>query len=199
MKSRSLSSLCFYISDRRPAIPVRQDGSPERRCHDQSVYGWYVFVYSERSYGVLINWPIAATEFVQSFYPALENNRAAIASFYNQPTSTILFNGNAVTDGNAVQDIFVNQMTPTHYEVQSFDCQIINQAYPTPTTTGSNPKDMSILVIASGYVRFGESRDLPPRGFSETFVLVPNPSGDGAKGKRKKDWLIQTQNFRLVV
>lgn len=147
----------------------------------------------------MINRNIAATEFVQSFYPALENNRAAIASFYNQPTSTILFNGNAVPDGNAVQDIFVNQMTPTHYEVQSFDCQIINQAYPAPTTTGSNPKDMSILVIASGYVRFGESRDLPPRGFSETFILVPNASGEVGKGTRKKDWLIQTQNFRLVV
>lgn len=141
----------------------------------------------------------AGTEFIQSFYLALENNRATIASFYNQPASTVLFNGNAVADGNAVQDIFVNQMPPAHYEVQSFDCQIINQAYPTPTTTGTNVKDMSILVIASGYVRFGESRDLPPRGFSETFVLVPNPSNDGGKGKQKKGWLIQTQNFRLVV
>lgn len=148
---------------------------------------------------------LAATEFVQSFYPSLQNNRAAIASFYNQPTSTILFNGNAVTDGNAVQDIFMNQMPPTYYEVQSFDCQIINLAYPTPTTTGiklpneKTIKDMSILVIISGYVRFGEPRDLPQRGFSETFVLVPNPSGDGGKGKRRREWLIQTQNFRLVV
>ena len=151
------------------------------------------------------NASVAATEFVQSFYPAIQNNRAAIASFYNQPTSTILFNGNAVTDGDAVQDIFVNQMPPAHYEVQSFDCQIINQAFPTTTAAGTKPpnqktvKDMSLLVIVSGYVRFGESRDLPQRGFSETFVLVPNPSAEGGKGKRKKEWLIQTQNFRLVV
>ncbi|KAL4913464.1 hypothetical protein BDW62DRAFT_192632 [Aspergillus aurantiobrunneus] len=143
----------------------------------------------------------AATEFAQSYYPALESNRAAIASFYNTPTSTIVFNGNTVADGSAVQDIFVNQMPPTHYEVQSLDCQIINKQYPTPTTGRQlDPrKDISILVIVSGYVRFGESRDLPQRGFSETFVLVPNPSSDGAKGKRRRDWLVQTQNFRLVV
>lgn len=161
-----------------------------------SVEQWHIAIIVSRA---LVNKSAAGTEFIQSFYPALENNRATIASFYNQPTSTILFNGNAVADGNAVQDIFVNQMPPTHYEVQSFDCQIINQAYSTPTTTATHVKDMSILVIASGYVRFGESRDLPPRGFSETFVLVPNPLGDGGKGKHKKGWLIQTQNFRLVV
>lgn len=143
----------------------------------------------------------AATEFVQSFYPALQSNRAAIASFYSTPTSTILFNGSAVADGNAVQDIFVNQMPPTHYEVQSFDCQIINKQYPTPVTGRQlDPrKDISILVIVSGHVRFGESRDLPQRGFSETFVLVPNPASEGSKGQRRGDWLIQTQNFRLVV
>ncbi|KAL4740638.1 hypothetical protein BDV11DRAFT_90244 [Aspergillus similis] len=143
----------------------------------------------------------AATDFVQSFYPALQSNRATIASFYSTPASTIVFNGNLVADGNAVQEIFVSQMPPTHYEVQSFDCQIINKQYPTATTGRQiDPrKDISILVIVSGYVRFGESRDLPQRGFSETFVLVPNPSGEGGKGKRRRDWLIQTQNFRLVV
>ncbi|KAB8203225.1 Nuclear transport factor 2 NTF2 domain protein [Aspergillus parasiticus SU-1] len=147
----------------------------------------------------------AATEFVQSFYPALQSNRGTISSFYNQTISMILFNGNVVADGKAVQEIFVNQMPPAHYEVQSFDCQIINPAYPTPTATGlkapneTTLRDKSILVLVSGYVRFGESRDLPQRGFSETFVLVPNPSADGPKGKRKREWLIESQTFRLVV
>lgn len=103
-----------------------------------------------------------------------------------------------MADGKAVQDIFMNQMPPTHYEVQSYDCQIINPAYPTPATggkPGNKPavKNMSILVIVSGYVRFGETKDLPQRGFSETFVLEPNPAKSG------KEWLIQSQNFRLVV
>ncbi|KAL2007009.1 hypothetical protein VTN00DRAFT_8447 [Thermoascus crustaceus] len=148
----------------------------------------------------------AATDFVQSFYPALQSNRGSIATFYSPAVSTILFNGNVVADGAAVQDIFVNQMPPAHYEVQSFDCQIINKNYPTPTATGvkrpsqTTVKDMSLLVMVSGYVRFGESRDLPQRGFSETFVLVPNPAADQhAKGKGRKEWLIQSQNFRLVV
>ena len=118
------------------------------------------------------------------------------------PTS-ILFNGNPVADGAAVQDIFINQMPAAHYEAQSYDCQIINRAYPTATAAGLKApsqmtvKDMSVLVIVSGYVRYGESRNLPQRGFSETFVLVPNPSSD--RSKRRHEWLIQSQNFRLVV
>ncbi|KAJ5201833.1 uncharacterized protein N7498_006496 [Penicillium cinerascens] len=145
----------------------------------------------------------AATELVNSFYPALEKNRDAIGSFYMTTPTSILFNGNPVADGAAVQEIFVNQMPAAHYEAQSFDCQIINRAYPTATAAGVKPpaemtvKDMSILVIVSGYVRYGEGRDQPQRGFSETFVLVPNPSTE--RGHRRKGWLIQSQNFRLVV
>ncbi|KAL1858446.1 hypothetical protein Plec18167_006967 [Paecilomyces lecythidis] len=148
----------------------------------------------------------AATSFIQSFYTALKSDRTSIAAFYSPVTSTILFNGNVVSDGSAVQDIFVNQMPPTHYEVQSVDCQIINASFPTPTAAGVKPasqrsvKDMSLLVIVSGYVRFGESQDLPQRGFSETFTLTPNPAADqGPKAKGKRDWAIQSQNFRLVV
>ncbi|KAJ5175285.1 uncharacterized protein N7482_001162 [Penicillium canariense] len=145
----------------------------------------------------------AATELINTFYPALRNDRSSIGSFYLPTPSTILFNGNSVADGAAVQDIFLNQMPDAHYEVQSFDCQILNRAYPTATATGVKPpsemtvKDMSILVMASGHVRYGENRDQPQRGFSETFVLVPNPSSE--RGKRRRDWLIQSQNFRLVV
>ncbi|KAJ5675635.1 hypothetical protein N7462_008532 [Penicillium macrosclerotiorum] len=145
----------------------------------------------------------AAAELVLSFYLALEKNRESIGSFYLPAPSTILFNGNTVADGAAVQDIFTKQMPNAHYEVQSYDCQVINRAYPTATPTGVKPpsemtaKDMSVLVIVSGYVRYGEGRDQPQRGFSETFVIVPNPSTE--RGKRRRDWLIQSQNFRLVV
>ncbi|KAJ5895236.1 hypothetical protein N7495_006927 [Penicillium taxi] len=143
----------------------------------------------------------AATELVHTFYPAINNNRESISTYY-APTPTILLNGNLVVDGAAVQDIFANQMPTAHYEVQSFNCQIINTAYPTVTPTGIKPrsemtiKDMSILVIVSGHVRYGDDRNLPHRGFSETFTLIPNPASDR---KRLRDWLIQTQNFRLVV
>ncbi|PGH15664.1 hypothetical protein AJ79_02258 [Helicocarpus griseus UAMH5409] len=155
----------------------------------------------------------AATEFVQSFYTALQSGRSTIGSFY-APTPTIskiLFNGNVVADGPSVQEIFTNQMPAAHYEVQSYDCQIINLNYPGPAAaaeaagkplTGmAAARNMSLLVTVSGSVRFGEERepgDLSNRGFSETFVLVP--SGEtGLKGRGKKHWLIQSQNFRLVV
>ncbi|KAJ5108966.1 hypothetical protein N7456_005641 [Penicillium angulare] len=146
-----------------------------------------------------------ASELVQTFYSALTSNRESIASFYAPTPSKILFNGNTVADGAAVQDIFVNQMPHAHYEAQSFDCQIINPGYPTVTAAGIKPsaqmtvKDMSILVSVSGFVRYGEGRDQPQRGFSETFVLVPNPTPSTDRGKRRRDWLIQSQNFRLVV
>ncbi|KAJ5731228.1 NTF2-like protein [Penicillium malachiteum] len=147
----------------------------------------------------------AAIAHVQAFYGALNSNREFIATFYAPTTSSIVFNGNPVADGPAVQDIFVNQMPKSHYEAQSFDSQIINQAYPTVTPTGVKPatemtaKDMSLLLIVSGYVRYGEGREQPQRGFSETFVLVPNPSKPTDRNKRHHEWLIQSENFRLVV
>ncbi|KAK2789914.1 hypothetical protein FQN53_000967 [Emmonsiellopsis sp. PD_33] len=151
----------------------------------------------------------AATEFVQSFYPALQSSRATIASFYAPTTSKILFNGNIVADGASVQEIFTKQMPPARYEVQSYDCQIINLNYP-GLASSSRPsstalaKNMSLLVTVSGYVAFGETREpreLSNRGFSETFVLVPNPQAEagGPKARGRKHWLIQSQNFRLVV
>ncbi|PGH05408.1 hypothetical protein GX51_02932 [Blastomyces parvus] len=161
----------------------------------------------------------AASDFVQSFYPALQSAQSTIASYYAPPPTLckILFNGNVVADGPSVQEIFANQMPPAHYDVQSYDCQIINPNYPSMTvgastaTTGAKPssstaaaRNMSILVTVNGSVRFGGERapgDLSNRGFSETFVLVPNTQADaaGLKARGKKNWLIQSQNFRLVV
>ena len=138
---------------------------------------------------------------MQTYYPALDSNRSTLASFYSSAPTKILFNGNTVADGNAVQEIFVNQMPASRYEIQSFDCQAINKAYPTPTPAGGvkspqemTVKDMSILVLVSGYVQYG-SRGIDRNGFSETFVLVPNPN---TKPREKNGWLIQSQAFRLV-
>ncbi|EFR01644.1 nuclear transport factor 2 domain-containing protein [Nannizzia gypsea CBS 118893] len=159
----------------------------------------------------------ATTNFIQSYYSALDNARSTLSSFYAPTVTNILFNGNIVADGASVQEIFVNQLPPTHYEVQSYDCQVLNPNYPvappsatddvaspfganTNRNTSDPAKSMSILVIVSGYVKFGEGKetwDSPNRGFSETFVLIPNPpSGPKARGKQ---WLIQSQNFRIVV
>ncbi|KAJ5090725.1 hypothetical protein N7532_009409 [Penicillium argentinense] len=147
----------------------------------------------------------AASDLVKSFYVALQSNRQSIATYYSATPTTILFNGNQVADGPAVQEIFVNQMPTAKYEVQSYDAQIINRAYPTPTADGGTKptsemgiKDMSLLVLVSGFVTYGDGPDLPQRAFSESFVMIPNPTASD-RGKHRKDWLIQSHNFRLVV
>lgn len=60
---------------------------------------------------------------------------------------------------------------------------------------------MTILVTVSGYAKYGDLRDAPMRGFSENFVLIPNPEAVKNKGQGKsvKEWLIQSQIFRFVV
>lgn len=64
-----------------------------------------------------------------------------------------------------------------------------------------NGKKMSILVLVSGSAKYWkDGADSEVRGFTENVVLVPNweaQSPNAAKGERK--WLIQSQNFRLVV
>ena len=114
---------------------------------------------------------------------------------------TIIMNGNTVENGSAVQEIFEKQMPPAHYEVQSFDCQTINRCYLPPEAEQSDNKtgrNQTVLVIVSGVVTFGEVKDDPPqRTFSETFVLVPNTE-QSVRGSRRRDFLIQSQNFRQV-
>ncbi|KAI9818086.1 MAG: hypothetical protein M1827_000711 [Pycnora praestabilis] len=117
---------------------------------------------------------------------------------------TIVYNGNVILDAVSFQNTFEKQMPATHFEVQAYDCHVINPNYTavgSERSSGVSGKNMTILVIVSGYIRLGESRDGAMRGFSETFVLVPNPDPANAKGPKhlRKDWLIQSQNFRLVI
>lgn len=117
---------------------------------------------------------------------------------------SIVLNGNVISSAAQMQTMFEKEMPVARYEVQSFDCQVMNPNYIPENSKGTvspSGKNMTILVIVSGYVKYGESRAAPTKGFSENFVLVPNPDIDQAKnkGKNVKDWLIQSQNFRLVV
>lgn len=154
----------------------------------------------------------AAHQFVESYYPALQSGRSTLASYYVQSSSlqddktppTMVFNGNLIPDPQALQVLFQTQMPQAHYEVQSYDAHVLNPNY-VLAGAGRNDlppgKAMSIVLTVSGYVRYGESRDAAMRGFSETIILVP--SGEGPSGRtrssKKKEWLIQSQNFRLVV
>lgn len=139
---------------------------------------------------------LGATDFVQQYHSALSSNNPPIASFYSATPTNLLFNGNVIADGAAVEDIFTKKLPTARHEIQSVDCQVINKSYPT-TTPGTNAranaKNISMLVVVSGSVQYGKDSSL--HGFSETFVLIP----DTENKKSRKDWIIQSQNFRLVV
>lgn len=138
-----------------------------------------------------------ASEFVQAYYSALSSNTRSIPSFYSATPVNILFNGNVVTDGAAVEDIVTQKLAGARYDIHSFDCQIVNKAYPTTTpgkSARANAKNISMMVKVSGSVQYRDN-SAPPDDFDETFILIPNTEG---KEKNKKDWVIQIQNFRVV-
>lgn len=119
-----------------------------------------------------------------------------------KPLPAIVYNGNMIADAATLQGLFQRDMPRTHYEVQSYDCHVLNPDYVVDGIQGGSAasgKNMTILVAVSGFVKYG-GRDATARGFSENFVLVPNHDAT-AKGRARnsKEWLIQSQNFRLVV
>ncbi|KAL8702684.1 MAG: hypothetical protein Q9201_004145 [Fulgogasparrea decipioides] len=154
----------------------------------------------------------ASQHFVDLYYLALDRHRETLASFYipqatmcgDKRLLSISFNGNQIPNGPALQKMFEDQMPQSHHEVQCYDCHVVNPNYVAdgaeawPAKTGKN---MTILVAVSGYVKYGNTKEAKTRGFSESFLLVPNPVAAASKQRLKnvKEWLIQTQNFRIVV
>lgn len=120
---------------------------------------------------------------------------------------TITYNGTQLPDPDDFQNIFVNQMPFSFFEVQSFNTTVLNPAIIPIDVSKAKPKEvennMSVLVQVSGYVRLIERKEGPMRGFSDTLVLVPNKEEVGAKGKDKtgegRSFVVQSQNFRFVV
>ncbi|KAG0645348.1 hypothetical protein D0Z07_9006 [Hyphodiscus hymeniophilus] len=157
----------------------------------------------------------AAEQFVESYYRTINNpqQRSKLTSFYIKPTPTlplqadITLNGNTISDPSELQSFFENQVAQTNYEVGSFDCQVINTNYNVGVREGQlapdkDGKKMSILVMISGGVRYWkkEGVESETRGFTENVVLVPNWEAQGPKAaKGEKKWVIQSQNFRLVL
>jgi len=120
----------------------------------------------------------AARHFVDRFYPALNDSRASLSSYYHS-NAAIVWNGNPITGGEAFSTFFTTMPT-AFYDVQSFD------AHPLPSDRMGG---CSIMLMVSGAVKYGESKE--QKGFSETFVLR---SEQGRPTKFK----ISAQGFRLV-
>lgn len=154
---------------------------------------------------------LAALSFVDRYYKAMESHRATISSLYVKPTvstdgkslPSIVYNGHIYSNGDALQKAFLEEMPPTHFDIQSVDSHCLNPTYLAEGAQASNPGfdiNMSILVTVSGSVRLETKRSAPLQGFSESLILVPNIAATSrySKGKPVKDYLVQSQTFRLV-
>ena len=141
----------------------------------------------------------------------MESHRATITSFYVKPTTSadgkslpaIVYNGHIYSNGDALQKAFLEEMPPTHFDIQSVDSHRFNPTYLAEGAQASNPGfdiNMSILVTVSGSVRLEAKQSAPLQGFSETLILVPNSPATSQynRGKPVKDYLVQSQTFRLV-
>lgn len=109
----------------------------------------------------------------------------------------LIFNGNPVVDGAAIQEIFEKQMPATKYDIQSVDCHVLNSNYVQPGATApeGSPKQFSMVVLVGGSVTFGETKE-GEKAFTETFVLVPAPETGKRPLRGAKEYLIQSQTFR---
>lgn len=156
----------------------------------------------------------AGEHFVDTYYSALNGQRSTIKQYYVHTTPSpngrqlphISYNGQLIEDAGAFQETFEKQMPYTHFEPQSLDVHVMNPSTAPlegKATKRDAERNVSLTVQVSGYVRLVERKEGPMRGFSDSFVLVPNTeeaSGRGAgKADSGKKWLIQTQNFRFVV
>ena len=155
----------------------------------------------------------AAERLVDLYYTALNGQRNTIASFY-VPTATpdngrtvphIAYNGEHISDAALFQERYVKQMPYTHFDAQCVNVHVLNRCV--LPAEGKSKRDaernMSFVVQVSGSVRLEERKEGPLRGFSDSFILVPNKEEVGGRGTGKQDvgkkWLIQSQTFRFVV
>lgn len=154
----------------------------------------------------------AVEHFTDAYYTALNGSRKNITSYYVptiMPASgrglpSINYNGELMLDASVLQQRFEKDMPWTHFEVQSLNVHVMNPSLTADAKTKRDAeRNMALVVQVSGWVRFGERQSGPMRGFSDSLILVPNKEEVGGRGTAKQDhgmrWLIQSQNFRLVV
>ena len=151
----------------------------------------------------------AAENFVNDYYDALNTARHAIPSYYlptaangGASATNIVFNGIEVADGKAAQEVFEKIVPRSHIAVDSLDCQILNANYSSPQATSNNARSTaptcSILVMVGGIFRTSTDPNEEEDDFTDTLILVPNPEQPTRQRGRHKDYLIQTQNLRLL-
>jgi len=114
----------------------------------------------------------------------------------------INFNGSMIADATALQTMF-EELPSTRYETHSIDCQVIQTNMLVEGRTEAEAvkgKNMSILVVVTGSVGIGARTGSETKGFSDTFVLVPNSEvrASGRRDRKLKEWLVQSYNSRII-
>ena len=154
---------------------------------------------------------IAAQMLVESYYPAFQSKPTSLPSFYVTSTTlqdgksvpSIILNGQRFSSITEMHAKFQMEMPAAGFHIDCYDCAVINPKYVPEGSTGDvapGEKSISTMVTVSGSITCGESSDASSKGFNETFTLVPNPDAGKIKNKGKltKDFLINTQNIRIV-
>lgn len=117
---------------------------------------------------------------------------------------SITINGAVIANPVELQSLLEATAPNANYEVQAFDAHVVNPNYiaeGTTCTISETGKNMAVLINVNGYVKYGAEHGSTPRGFSESFILVPNKEFEKLKNKKAniREWLIMSQTFRIVV
>lgn len=141
----------------------------------------------------------AADHFTRLYYSTYDSPTRVddLPKFY-RPSSSLTWNGKPYQGSDGVKELIQN-MPITKHEVQSFDC------HPIP---GSQPP--SLLVTVSGNVQHGrgpagnpaatpaKSVDGQLRVFSQTFMLVPDPTAPPTKTGEVAKYYVNADAMRFV-
>lgn len=193
-------------------------GSHGSRCERRKLgslvgFSHIRYAHPARDHSALLTSIQAADQFVKDYYEATNAHRHNLASYYLSSTAiagsespiSIVFNGIEVPDGKAAQEIFEKSVPRSQIEVDTIDCQILNPNHSPAANASQHPKSAakscSILVIVGGIFKASDDRNEEEEDFNDSLIIVPNPEPPPprpTRGPRYKDYLIQTQNFRLV-
>ncbi|KAF9819229.1 hypothetical protein IEO21_02268 [Rhodonia placenta] len=141
----------------------------------------------------------AADHFTRLYYSTYDSATRVdnLPNFY-RPSSAMTWNGKPFQGSDGVRKL-ISAMPVTKHEVQCFDC------HPIP---GSQPPNL--LITVSGTVTHGhrptgnsastssKSVDSQPRVFSQTFMLVPDPTAPPSKTGEVAKYYVNADAMRFV-
>jgi len=148
-----------------------------------------------------------ACNFVEAYYKAANVNRSTLAGFYisakysgtEKAILSVMLNGNEMGDGHMIQEIFMKDTPRSHIDVETIDCHILNPHYPPAYDAQKAKTLMSLFIVVGGLYK--TAGGMKEEEFHDTLVLIPNPDPApprNARNRDHKEYLIESQNFRLV-